>query len=154
MTWFILIRMMKVELTTVTNENLREIINLKVYPSESDFVAPNVFSIAEAYVSPDLNPCGIYADEQLVGFVMFGRWVGEENFWVTRLMIDPSHRKKGIATQALKLVIAELFNKEECERIYITFVPENIQGQRVYTKLGFVDSGRTVDGELIYELKK
>lgn len=49
------------------------VIGTKVTPEQEDFVAPNLYSIAEAYVEPSWTPLAIYAGEELVGFSMFGR---------------------------------------------------------------------------------
>ena len=52
--------MAKVSLRPITPENLDECISLKVADHQKGFVAPNIYSLAEASVSPNYHPFGIY----------------------------------------------------------------------------------------------
>ena len=57
-------------LPDITNDNFRQCIDLKVAKDQKGFVASNMFSLAEAKADGVSNPYAIYADEQMVGFVM------------------------------------------------------------------------------------
>ena len=60
-----------VTLREVTRENFREILKLEVASSQKKFVAPNAYSIAQAYFEREIAWFrAIYADETLVGFLM------------------------------------------------------------------------------------
>jgi diamine N-acetyltransferase len=72
--------MKTVTLREVTQANFLECIRLEVAPDQSDLVAPNVYSLAQAKVNPRLTPLAVYdgrivgrepgEDDQTVGFVM------------------------------------------------------------------------------------
>lgn len=64
--------MTDVKLIPVVEENYREVIKLGVAEHQKKFVAPNIFSIAQAYIYHDLRPMAIVANEKIVGFVMYG----------------------------------------------------------------------------------
>lgn len=64
------------ELRKVTFKNIDAIIGLSVREDQKKFVAPNMLSLAEAYVAVSggfwAQPFGICEDDEPVGFVMFG----------------------------------------------------------------------------------
>ena len=59
-----------VSLREVTEKTVKEVCWLKVSESQNKFVAPNAFSIAQAYFSKYAWFRAIYADETPVGFLM------------------------------------------------------------------------------------
>ncbi|WP_246275541.1 hypothetical protein [Brasilonema bromeliae] len=56
-----------VHLREVTLDNFYECISLEVNESQQGFIAPNVKSLAEAYVNPTLFPLAIY-DVKVAGY--------------------------------------------------------------------------------------
>ncbi len=79
---------MPVTLRPITRENLWPVVALTTHPEQADFVAPNIDSIANAYVEPTFVPLAVYAGDDLVGFVMYGQHPEWATWWVIRLMID------------------------------------------------------------------
>jgi len=72
---------MSLTIQPVTKENWRPLAKLKVREDQTNFVAPNVYSILEShygYDEPDgsghwdMYPFGIYDEELPVGFFMYG----------------------------------------------------------------------------------
>ena len=65
-----------VRLVKVDTDNLDDLIKLTVNDYQKNFVASNIYSIAEAYATVAeggfAQPFGIYADEEPVGFLMIG----------------------------------------------------------------------------------
>ena len=63
-------------LETINHNNIWDIVDLKVFQSQKDFVAPNWASIVEAFSVWDTDtaafPFGIYNDKKPVGFLMIG----------------------------------------------------------------------------------
>ena len=91
-----------VTLHDVTKENLHEILNLEVTPSQKQFVAPNAVSIAQAYFDREIAWFrAIYADETPVGFVMLSDDASKAEYFLWRLMIDARYQKFGFAKQAM-----------------------------------------------------
>lgn len=65
-----------ITLRKITLENRRELFRLKVAEEQQRFVASNLSSVTSCYVLAANECCplpfAIYADEQMVGFVMIG----------------------------------------------------------------------------------
>jgi diamine N-acetyltransferase len=64
---------MSVTLRPLTRDNLWDVVELKLHPGQEAFVAPNIDSIANAYVEPTFVPLAVHAGEALVGFAMPGQ---------------------------------------------------------------------------------
>src|SRR5688572_347505 len=95
----------KVELREVTLENFKECINLKVADSQSSFVTTNVFSIAQSKVCPTAIPMAIYANDEMVGFTMFGFYEKSGKYHLFRLMIDEKYQGHGYGKSATLAVL-------------------------------------------------
>jgi hypothetical protein len=60
--------MMHVPLQPVSRENWRACARLELQPDQARFVAPNVYSLAQALTEPEDCPLVIYAGDTVVGF--------------------------------------------------------------------------------------
>jgi diamine N-acetyltransferase len=141
---------MKVSLREITPENFKECVNLKVADSQASFVASNVMSIAQAKIYSTAQPLAVYADEKLVGFVMYGFDTDEQHFYLGRLMIDEKYQGKGFGKAATLEVIERMKKIEDCREIYLSFVPENTGAEKLYRSVGFERTGKTSEsGEVV-----
>lgn len=136
--------MAKVSLRPITPETLDECISLKVAKHQKGFVAPNIYSLAEASVSPTYHLFGIYdaeahyrAKPSMVGFVMY-ELIDAVGF-VLRLMIDEKFQRRGYGRAAMVEVIRRLKLHPEVERIATSHDKKNEAAARLYESLGFVD---------------
>lgn len=145
---------MTISLRPITKDNWEEAIRLKVAEDQKHFVASNLYSIAEASFYPTAITNGIYADETMVGFTLYGYndEDGKVGYWIVRLMIDQAHQGKGYGRAAMGLIIDALRSKPDCDQIYISFEPENETARKLYASLGFVDDQRVIDEEVVYRL--
>ena len=136
--------MAKVSLMRITPETLDECVSLKVANHQKEFVAPNIYSLAQAAVSPIYHPFGIYdadahyrANPSMVGFVMYG--ISNARGFILRLMIDEKFQKRGYGRAAMIEVIRRLKLHPEVERIATSHDRKNEAAARLYESLGFVD---------------
>jgi diamine N-acetyltransferase len=136
-----------ISLRDITAENFEAVITLSVCEDQKNFVASNLYSIAEAKVYPDLVPLAIYAGEDLVGFTMFGFWPERNEYWIARLMIDAAHQRKGYGRAAMRLVIDRLRSTPGCGGIFISYEPQNTAARALYASLGFVITGEILEAE-------
>jgi diamine N-acetyltransferase len=143
---------MDITLQPVTRQNFARVIDLKVAPDQANFVAPNLYSIAEASVEPDWTPLAILAGETVVGFAMFGLEEGAGRWWIIRFMIDAEHQGKGYGTTALRELIDLMAERHAPREILLGYEPENIIAERLYARFGFVPTGELEDGEIIARL--
>src|SRR5215470_12044086 len=103
-------------LEPVTRENVRAACLLRLRPGQEDLVAPVAFSLAEAYVSPEIAwPRLIYDGDQLVGFVMvaFDPKNPSEllHAYLWRLNVDADHQGGGYGRFAVEEVCAEALRR-------------------------------------------
>jgi diamine N-acetyltransferase len=114
---------MSLTLRPVTWENFSAVIALTVTPAQAEFVAPNVRSIAEAYLEPTWTSLAIYAGDNLVGFAMFGRDGETGHWWIMRYMIDAQHQGRGYGTAALRVLIDLMVERHNCGEIFLDYSP-------------------------------
>ncbi|MCU0500138.1 MAG: GNAT family N-acetyltransferase [Anaerolineae bacterium] len=145
---------MTITLQPITKDNWEIAIRLKVSDDQKHFVASNLYSIAEASFYPTAITNGIYEDDTMIGFTLYGYndEADQQGYWIVRLMIDQAHQGKGYGRAAMRLIIDALHQKPDCEQIFISFEPENDVARKLYASLGFVDDGRMIEGEVVYRL--
>ncbi len=135
----------------VDKNNWRECAKL---PTGDDhkFVAPNVWSIAEAQFWPGSRSCCIYHGDEMVGYVALQsvpQCCRELRLWGSRLMISEPQRGKGYARAAIQQGIAEA-RQQGCVEVALSTEPENHKAIQLYESLGFRSTGNYLDDEMIY----
>lgn len=145
--------MSTINLRPVTSENLRAIIKLEVAEPQKRFVAPNLYSMAEAAVEPMAWPRAIYVDETPVGFLMMHMDTVTPAYYLWRFMIAAEHQGKGYGYQALNLLIEQIRRRPRAKEMTLSYVPGEGCPQPFYQKLGFVDTGEVHDGENVMKLE-
>lgn len=140
---------MNVTLREITPENFKDCINLKVADEQKHFVAPNVTSIAQSKIYPTVEPFAVYNDDELVGFVMFGLDIEDDRYYLVRLMIDEKFQGRGFGKAATLAVIEKMKLTEDCNEIYLSFVPENANAEKLYKSVGFERTGEISEGEIV-----
>ena len=142
---------MNISLREIDKNNFRECVNLKVGEGQEKFVAPNVMSIAQSkIVFPAANTLAVYAEDEMVGFVMFGYDEDDGDFYLGRLMIDEKHQGKGYGRAATLEVIERMKQQPECSELFLSFVPENTGAEKLYSSIGFERTGETSEsGEIV-----
>ena len=143
---------MTITLRDITNDNFRECIHLKVADDQKGFVASNMFSLAEAKADGVSNPYAVYADEQMVGFIMYDFEPKESRGYITRLMIDDQFQGNGYGRQAMTQVIDRLQAIDDCHEIQTSYAPANVASARLYESLGFAQTGEVNEGEIVVRM--
>ncbi len=136
----------------IDQENFHPVIDLEVEADQSGFVAPNVYSIAQAWLEPNCEPLAIYAGDELVGFAMYGLDEDTDDWWIIRLMIDRRHQRKGYGREATRALIRLIAERAGAETITMSYEPENFAAAALYRSLGFVETGEIDDGEAVARL--
>ncbi len=145
-----------VELRAVTAENFHECLRLKTAPEQDSFVATNEYSLAQALVNDSYVPLAVYDGEKMVGFVMYGFEPEDHDggqWWVHRLLIDAPLQGRGYGRLALLEVVERLKKIPGCMEAAISWVPDNVVGGALYCKLGFVETGEIIDGEIVARMR-
>jgi len=153
----------------VNEDNLDDVLKLK---AAEKFVAPNYYSLAEAYVSlkesidknePNIAeiPFAINNGDITVGFAMIafedGKDVGSDGeiYWISRFMIDESQQGKGYGKAAIAALIEYVKTKphgREVRYVYTSVVPDNYIAAGLYERMGFVKTGGQLGGEDLMKL--
>ena len=147
-----------VSLREITADTVRSVVDLKVRPDQSDFVATNAISLAQALFSPEAWYRAIYCGDELAGFVMVydeslrpePPTTPEIGLW--RFMIDERFQGRGIGAAALELVIAHVRSKGRYTAFETSYMPGEGCPEPFYRKLGFEPTGRVDGREIVLSL--
>ncbi len=143
---------MEITFQPVSRQNFATVEDLKVAPGQENFVAPNLYSIAEAYVEPTWTPLGVLADKELVGFAMFGQDLETNRWWIIRFMIGADYQGKGYGAAAMRALIDLMVERHAPREIFLGYEPDNTIAERLYARFGFVPTGEMEEGEIIARL--
>ena len=138
-----------ISLKPITKDNWEEAINLTVKEEQKNFVASNLYSIAQVQFLENFIAKGIYLNETMIGFTMFGIDQDDQNYWIYRLMIDKDYQGKGYSSIAIEKVMEDikLHNNQDVSIIMIGYNPENIAAKNCYKKAGFIETELAPWGE-------
>jgi [ribosomal protein S5]-alanine N-acetyltransferase len=140
---------MTISLRKINQDNWKECIYLQVGDDQKSFVATNVFSLAEVSFYSTYEALAIYHDDVMVGFLLYGRDPGDGKYWITRVMIDKKYQHSGYGKTAMLQLIELLKKKNDCNAIYISHEPQNVIADKMYSSLGFKDTGKIQEGEKV-----
>ncbi|MEM1335864.1 MAG: GNAT family N-acetyltransferase [Actinomycetota bacterium] len=138
----------------VTPHKQDPVLRLETHQSQRRFVAPTVFSLADAQVPEVVDGAAVVpwyraveADGELAGFVMLSEITEahvEPYLW--RLLIDRRHQRRGIGDRVIDLV-AEQCRAWNASSLLVSYV-EDIGGpEPFYRRRRFVPTGEIIDGE-------
>jgi diamine N-acetyltransferase len=143
---------MTLHLRPVTRANFSAVVELTVRPEQAEVVAPNLYSIAEAYLEPNWTPLAIYARDDLIGFALFGCDDETGRWWIMRYMIDARHQGRGYGTAALPGLIDLIVERHACSELFLGYEPSNEVASHLYARMGFAPTGEMAGGEIIARL--
>ena len=148
---------MTVTLQPVTGENWNALIKLKVRDDQVNFVASNLYSIAESQFGYedeghwDYYPFGAYVGDDPIGFVMYCLNYDHSRFqaFVMRLMVDEKFQGKGYGCEIMQQVLDVFRANEQIKNVGISYEPYNKVAQKLYAGLGFFEPGELLEGETL-----
>lgn len=153
-----------IRLVKVDTKNFRELIDLAPDEEGKNYVAPNMYSLAEAYANIAAGryaqPFGIYDGDTPVGFLMIGYNIIDEDddpeklyyikdsYLIWRFMIAEKYLHKGYGKAAMKLILDYIrtFPCGKAEYCWITYEPENIRAKNLYRLFGFIEEPELPEG--------
>lgn len=147
-----------IQLLPASAKNRAELLQLTLLPSQTHFIESVEACLKEADTLSLWKPVGIYDDETLIGFAMYGLWKKEGTHgrvWLDRFLIDQNHQKKGYGKKALIALINHIFNSYDYDELYLSLYEDNTVALNLYKKLGFsFNREKDIHDELIMVLKK
>jgi diamine N-acetyltransferase len=157
-----------IRLAAITSENIWDVVKLSVHDGQKTFVATNTSSILEAYLAVTSGhvalPFAVYADDTLVGFVMFGYGsagdadepqIAAGNYTIWRFMIDRKYQGMGYGKEALaaSLDYIRTLPCGEAAYCWLSYAPDNARAKKLYHSAGFAENGEIDDDEIVAVLK-
>lgn len=158
------------ELVKLSLKNVWKTVNLKVTPEQEEkgFVAPNKYSVIEAFAAREDGYCALpfalYEDGEAVGFLMIGfdvlddedePGIAKGNYTIWRLMIDGKFQGRGLGEKAMKAALDYIrtWPCGKADYCWISYDPANTAAESLYTKMGFRRNGETDGDEIVSVLK-
>jgi len=147
---------MEVALREVDAENYPAILALSIKPEQERFVPSSCYLIAKSKFHPNHQARAIYANEKVVGLVLYQ--TGEGDFEpheceIFGFIVDRKHQGKGIGKTALQLLLKEIKSHEQFTNIELSCDPQNKSAEKVYKQCGFKDYGYVKnDGSTVFEI--
>lgn len=137
---------MSVTLRDITGDNYFQVLELKISPEQeaAKFVSPVVRSLADAWFYREEGisyPKAIYADEDLVGFIMYELDTEEQQVFVWRFLIDQAFQGKGYGRQTIEAVLAMAKEQAQMTKVVADYVDGNEPMKKILLDLGFEETG-------------
>lgn len=133
----------------INADNWEDCIELTLTTEQEQFMASNLYSIAEAQFLPNFDSVGIYYQQEIIGYLLYGIDADDGNFWIYRLMIDQKYQRQGYGKQAIKQLIHILQqeNPLKIPFLYLGYHPDNMTAKQFYQSIGFEEVGIADWGE-------
>lgn len=149
-----------VEFKEITEENFEKVLKLKISDEQDKkrFVAPNVRSLADAYLyrnAGDVFPFAVEDEGEVVGFILLDEDVEEKEYMIWRMMVDERFQGRGYGKAIVKKVIEQFEADKRFDVLIADYVVGNEPMKQLLEKMGFKE--RTFDesiNEYVMEYKK
>jgi diamine N-acetyltransferase len=139
-----------IHLEKITEATFRTVIDMKVTSEQSKFVAPNVVSLAQAWLYYDAaRPFVLMNADIPVGFIMLDWDEGERTVGIWRFMIAEPYQKRGFGRAAMQEVIRMIRDEDKFDLIHLDYVPENTIAKSLYESFGFRETGEMEGNEIV-----
>ena len=151
---------MTLSLREITGDNYFQVLDLKISPEQeaAKFVSPVVRSLADAWFYREEGityPKAIYADEDLVGFIMYELDTEEQQVFVWRFLIDQRYQGKGYGRQTIEAVVEMAKQQTQMTKVVADYVDGNEPMKKILLGLGFEETGFDQDSKehvMVYHL--
>jgi diamine N-acetyltransferase len=124
-------------LRAIDRDNWHECIGLALTPEQEAFLPSNLFHIAEARFYPEWTLLGVYADNQMVGFAMYGLDLDDGTVNFLHFMIDGKEQGKGYGKAALDELLRRICGDYPGQDIWLSLHPHNTAAIELYRSYGF-----------------
>ena len=141
-----------VNLAELTKDNWEAVARTQVRPDQENFVASNLYTIAESQFYPWIRRRVIRSDGFTAGFLAHGRDPETGEYWLHRFMVGADHQGKGIGREAMRQLVEEWRVDPECAVVLVSYDPNNSVAERLYVSFGFVPGEMAEWGERVARL--
>jgi len=142
-----------VTLRPVDDDNWRAVADVVPRDDQRDFVAPSgarylLLSLREGV----WRSLAVVAGEQVVGHVMWA-WDDEDGApWIGGMLVDAEQQGCGVGRAAVVTLARWLLRRPDTAVVRLSVDAANADARRLYASVGFTDTGRDEDGEVVLEV--
>lgn len=131
-----------VEFKEITEDNFEEVLKLKISEEQDKkrFVAPNVRSLADAYLyrnAGDVFPFAVEDDGEVVGFILLDEDVEEKEYMIWRTMVGEEFQGRGYGKAIVRKVIEQFEADERFDVLIADYVVGNEPMKQLLESLEF-----------------
>ena len=141
-----------VSLRTVSQDNWRDVVKLKVSETQREFVAEPGYYLALCCYGNDWRPLAICLDEQVIGFMMWTTDPADGSCWLGGIMVDQGMQRRGYGRRAVQAAISMLREKDGYRDFALSYQPANLVAKHLYSELGFVETNEWEGDEIVARL--
>lgn len=141
-----------VSLRAVDGYNWKACVDMSVTSDQEAFVAENWYSLLQWKFSDDMHPYCVYADDVMVGFVMYGLNPETHRWFLMRLMIDAKQQGKGYGKRTLLQILGLVREHLGNIPFYVCVEEDNERALGVYESVGFEKTGEVLWEELVLRI--
>lgn len=142
-----------IRLEKVCERTFDALLDMKLPEEQDRFVAPNIVSLAQAWLYYDhARPFAILDGDEPVGFIMFDWDTEERCCGVWRFMIAHDKQHMGYGRQAMTAALQMIRDAGLFDVVKLDYVPGNEIARDLYYSFGFRENGDIDDGEIIMTL--
>ena len=121
-----------VEFVKINEDNYEAVLRLKVTDEQNEgkFIAPNVRSIADAYLyreAGDVFPYAVQDGNTVVGFVLLDEDEEEKELMIWRMMVDKDYQGQGYGRAIVEKVMKEF----EADSRFDVLIADYVKGNEV-----------------------
>ncbi|GIP18075.1 spermidine acetyltransferase [Paenibacillus montaniterrae] len=139
-----------IKLEKIDQSNWEACIRLKPRKEQEQYIASNLYSIAEVQFLHGFEVKAIYLENDMIGFAMYGIDQDDGNYWIYRFMIDAQFQGRGYGYLAMLQIIDEISKRADRSSVLrLGYNPNNEQAKKMYAKLGFQEEGIAPWGEML-----
>lgn len=142
----------RVALHEVHDENWRAVADVAPLDGQRRFVP----ALAARYLVLSMregvwNSFAVYADDTVVGHVMWGR-DEDGSHWIGGMLIDGVEQAKGVGRAAARTLMGWLADQDDCRMLRLSYHPDNAAAGRLYASLGFQPITAVEEDEIVVEV--
>lgn len=151
---------MNLHFEQITQKNRKQVEALSLFPEQIDFVESVKDCLNEADTTPQWKTVGVYDDNSLLGFAMYGYFAENSQkgrVWLDRLLIDKKYQGKGYGKATVSALLKRLSTEYNCSTVYLSVYDINKTAISIYKEIGFYFNGELdTKGEkiMVYDFNK
>lgn len=134
------------------DENWRAVADIAPLDDQRRYVPPSAARFLLLSMREGVwNSLAVYADDTVVGHVMWGR-DDDGSHWLGGMLIDAPEQGKGLGRAAARTLMGWLADREDCRTLRLSYHPDNTAAGHLYTSLGFLPTPVVEGDEIVAEL--